>query len=177
MKLSISEARKRLPELVRQVRKDAGAKVEITVRDEVVAELRGPLPEPEPGSCGEKTARSYAQVAKAPGTEDPRFQPGQAIPVWICRSKTVVALPSRLFCDTSFFYACLDSNDANHERAEELNDEAAKRSHLPDRSIRQLSIIFLLRGGLNNQALPRSSVVTIRCPLRPRHPRAPSQSP
>jgi antitoxin (DNA-binding transcriptional repressor) of toxin-antitoxin stability system len=41
MKLSISEARKRLPELVRQVRKDAGAKVEITVRDEVVAEIRG----------------------------------------------------------------------------------------------------------------------------------------
>jgi predicted nucleic acid-binding protein len=36
-----------------------------------------------------------------------------------------VALPSRLFCDTSFFYACLDSDDANHERAKELNDEAA----------------------------------------------------
>jgi predicted nucleic acid-binding protein len=36
-----------------------------------------------------------------------------------------VALPSRLFCDTSFFYACFDHNDANHERAEELNDEAA----------------------------------------------------
>lgn len=35
MKLSISEARKRLPELVRHVRKDAGAKIEITVRDEV----------------------------------------------------------------------------------------------------------------------------------------------
>jgi antitoxin (DNA-binding transcriptional repressor) of toxin-antitoxin stability system len=40
MKLSISEARKRLPELVRQVRKDTGTKIEITVRDEVVAELR-----------------------------------------------------------------------------------------------------------------------------------------
>jgi uncharacterized protein len=36
-----------------------------------------------------------------------------------------VALPSRLFCDTSFFYACFDSKDVNHERAEELNDEAA----------------------------------------------------
>lgn len=36
-----------------------------------------------------------------------------------------MALPSRLFCDTSFFYACLDSDDANHERAKELNDEAA----------------------------------------------------
>ncbi len=34
-------------------------------------------------------------------------------------------LPPRLFCDTSFFYACLDPNDASHERAAELNDEAA----------------------------------------------------
>ena len=34
-------------------------------------------------------------------------------------------LPARLFCDTSFFYACLDLNDANHGRAQELNDEAA----------------------------------------------------
>ena len=55
MKLSISEARKRLPELVRQVRKDAGAKVEITVRDEVVAELRATLPEPEPGAAAKKS--------------------------------------------------------------------------------------------------------------------------
>jgi len=36
-----------------------------------------------------------------------------------------VALPPKLFCDTSFFYACLDSNDVHYERAEELNDEAA----------------------------------------------------
>ena len=35
-----------------------------------------------------------------------------------------MALPPRLFCDTSFFYACLDPH-ANHERAEELTDEAA----------------------------------------------------
>ena len=54
MKLSISEARRRLPELVRHVRKDAGAKVEITVRDEVVAELRAALPEPEPGAAARK---------------------------------------------------------------------------------------------------------------------------
>ncbi len=36
-----------------------------------------------------------------------------------------MALPSRLFCDTSFFYACLDPNDTNHDRAEELTAEAA----------------------------------------------------
>jgi len=39
MKISISEARRRLPELVRQVRKDAGRSVQITVHDEIVAEL------------------------------------------------------------------------------------------------------------------------------------------
>jgi antitoxin (DNA-binding transcriptional repressor) of toxin-antitoxin stability system len=54
MRLSISEARKRLPELVRHVRKDFGAKVEITVREEVVAELRPALPEPEPGLAAKK---------------------------------------------------------------------------------------------------------------------------
>jgi predicted nucleic acid-binding protein len=32
-----------------------------------------------------------------------------------------VPLPPRLFCDTSFFYACLDPDDANHERAADLN--------------------------------------------------------
>ena len=36
-----------------------------------------------------------------------------------------MALPSRLFCDTSFFYACLDPDDTNHKRAEELTDSAA----------------------------------------------------
>lgn len=36
-----------------------------------------------------------------------------------------MALPSRLFCDTSFFYACLDPNDTDHDRAEELTDDAA----------------------------------------------------
>ena len=35
-----------------------------------------------------------------------------------------MALPSRLFCDTSFFYACLDPDDTNHERAKELSADA-----------------------------------------------------
>ncbi|PYM60759.1 MAG: hypothetical protein DMD79_15205 [Candidatus Rokuibacteriota bacterium] len=51
MKIPISEARRRLPELVRQVRKDRDAPIQITVRDEVVAELRAALPEPEPGAA------------------------------------------------------------------------------------------------------------------------------
>ena len=31
-----------------------------------------------------------------------------------------MALPPRLFCDTSFFYACLDPADVNHRRANAL---------------------------------------------------------
>jgi uncharacterized protein len=39
-----------------------------------------------------------------------------------------MALPSRVFCDTSFFYACFDADDINHDRAEELADESAHSS-------------------------------------------------
>lgn len=67
MKLSISEARKRLPELVRHVRKDAGARVEITVRDEVVAELRAALPEPEPGAAAKKLVALMRRLPKHRG--------------------------------------------------------------------------------------------------------------
>ncbi len=59
MKLSISEARRRLPQLVRQVRQDRGSVVQITVRDEVVAELRAALPEPAPGVA----ARALLELA------------------------------------------------------------------------------------------------------------------
>lgn len=36
-----------------------------------------------------------------------------------------MALPTRLFCDTSFFYACFDPHDVNHEQARDLSDNAA----------------------------------------------------
>jgi antitoxin (DNA-binding transcriptional repressor) of toxin-antitoxin stability system len=67
MRLSISEARKRLPELVRRVRKDTGTKVEITVRDEVVAELRATLPEPEPGAAARKLVQLMRRLPKHRG--------------------------------------------------------------------------------------------------------------
>ena len=57
MKLSISEARKRLPALVRRVQRDAGASVQITVHDQVVAELRAVQPEPEPGAAAQSLLR------------------------------------------------------------------------------------------------------------------------
>ena len=64
MKLSISEARKRLPELVRKVRKNGITKVEITVRDEVVAELRPATPQPEPGAAAEKLLTLMRKLPK-----------------------------------------------------------------------------------------------------------------
>ncbi len=71
MKLSISEARRRLPELVRQVRKDAGARVQITVRDEVVAELRAALPEPEPGAAARALLELRKKLARKGGKARP----------------------------------------------------------------------------------------------------------
>ena len=67
MKLSISEARKRLPELVRQVTKDPGSAVQITVRDEVVAELRAPLAEAEPGAAAKKLVELMRRLPRHRG--------------------------------------------------------------------------------------------------------------
>jgi len=67
MRLPISEARRRLPELVRRVRADAGARVHITVHNEVVAELRAALPEPVPGAAAKALlalARRQASVRR-----------------------------------------------------------------------------------------------------------------
>lgn len=67
MKLPISEARKRLPALVRKVRRDAGARVQITLHDEVVAELRAALPEPEPGAAAKKLLELAGKLPRRRG--------------------------------------------------------------------------------------------------------------
>jgi len=67
MKISISEARRRLPELVRQVRKDAGESVQITLHDEVVAELRAAQPEPEPGAAAKRLLELMEKLPKHRG--------------------------------------------------------------------------------------------------------------
>jgi antitoxin (DNA-binding transcriptional repressor) of toxin-antitoxin stability system len=67
MKLSISEVRKQLPSLVRQVQQDAGASVLITVHDEVVAELRAVQTEPEPGAAAKKLLRLMKRLPKPRG--------------------------------------------------------------------------------------------------------------
>lgn len=71
MKLSISEARKRLPALVRRVQRDAGASVEITVHNEVVAELRAVQPEPEPGVAARRLLRLMKKLPKRRGRKIP----------------------------------------------------------------------------------------------------------
>ncbi|MCS6305690.1 MAG: hypothetical protein H8K07_18800 [Nitrospira sp.] len=67
MKLSISEARKRLPALVRRVQQDAGTSVQITVHDQVVAELRAVQPEPEPGAAAKTLLRLMKRLPKPHG--------------------------------------------------------------------------------------------------------------
>ena len=68
-RVTISEARRRLPQLVRQVKQDRGSVVHILVRDEVVAELRAALPAPEPGAA----ARALLEVMrKLPKRRGPR---------------------------------------------------------------------------------------------------------
>jgi antitoxin (DNA-binding transcriptional repressor) of toxin-antitoxin stability system len=67
MKVSISEARKNLPRLVRQVKQDRGSVVQITVRDEVVAELRAALPEPEPGAAARALLELMERLPKHHG--------------------------------------------------------------------------------------------------------------
>ncbi len=67
MKIPISEARRRLPELIRQVRKEAGTSVQITVHGEVVAELRAAQPEPEPGAAARKLLELMAKLPKHRG--------------------------------------------------------------------------------------------------------------
>lgn len=71
MKLSISEARKQLPALVRRVRRGAGARVEITVHDEVVAELRAVQPRPEPGAAAKTLLRLMKGLPKPRSRKHP----------------------------------------------------------------------------------------------------------
>jgi antitoxin (DNA-binding transcriptional repressor) of toxin-antitoxin stability system len=66
-RVTISEARRRLPQLVRQVKQDRGSVVQITVRDEVVAELRAALPEPEPGAAARALLELMQRLPKHRG--------------------------------------------------------------------------------------------------------------
>lgn len=54
MRVPISEARRRLPALVKELQGDPAAVVEITVRDEPVAELRALPSRPQPGEAARR---------------------------------------------------------------------------------------------------------------------------
>lgn len=64
MKISISEARRKLPALVKTVRKDPRTTIQITVREEAVAELRAVQPGPEPGEAARKLLELRKKLAK-----------------------------------------------------------------------------------------------------------------
>jgi hypothetical protein len=73
-RVSITEARRRLPQPARQLTQHPGSVVQITVRNEVVAELRAarPVPEPAPGAA----ARALLELAqKLPKRRRRRDQP------------------------------------------------------------------------------------------------------
>jgi len=76
IRLSISEARKKLPQPVRQMRQDPGASVQITVRDKIVAELCWSLPEPEPGAAAKKLVALMRKLPKHRGRK--RTDPGRS---------------------------------------------------------------------------------------------------
>jgi len=64
MKVSISEARNRLPELVRKVRTNPDTQVLIMVHNEVAAELRAPQVEPVPGAAVKKLQEVMRRLPK-----------------------------------------------------------------------------------------------------------------
>ena len=117
MKISISEARKRLPQLVRHVRKDSGAKIEITVRNEVVAELRGALPEPEPGAAAKSL---LALMRKMPRRKGAKTKVSGRVKEYLYGSakQTLMALPPLL--RHLIFLRLSDPDDVNHDRANQL---------------------------------------------------------
>lgn len=68
MKISISEARSKLPKLVKKLREDSSITYEITVHSNVVAELKAP-PKIEPGLAAKKLLGVMKKLpeAKTPG--------------------------------------------------------------------------------------------------------------
>lgn len=70
MRLPISEFRRRLPALVRELQRDPTAYVQITVREEAVAELRSLQPSPAPGEAARRLLalerRMRARGARSP---------------------------------------------------------------------------------------------------------------
>ena len=54
MEVTVTEARRTLPELVRQVKADGDLRIRITVHGDVAAELRACVPDPPPGLAAQR---------------------------------------------------------------------------------------------------------------------------
>lgn len=67
MKLTVSEARQKLPELVRRVRADADLRILITVHGDTAAELRACPPEPAPGAAARRLKELMADLPGSGG--------------------------------------------------------------------------------------------------------------
>ena len=62
MKISISEARKQLPSLVRQIQSNSLSCIQITLHGAVVAELRPPVAAPGPRAATKQLLKLMEQV-------------------------------------------------------------------------------------------------------------------
>ena len=62
MKITVTEARQKLPELVRRVKEDSGLRVQITVHGDIAAELRAYSPGPPPGAAARKLRSLMAEL-------------------------------------------------------------------------------------------------------------------
>lgn len=65
MRITVTEARRLLPSLLKRVHDDPNLRVEITVRDEPVAELRAMTPSPAPGEAVRRLLELRERLAEA----------------------------------------------------------------------------------------------------------------
>ena len=69
VKINVSEARQRLPQLVRQIREDPDLRVQITVHGNVAAELRACPPEPSRGAAARRLKELMAELPEGTGAK------------------------------------------------------------------------------------------------------------
>jgi antitoxin (DNA-binding transcriptional repressor) of toxin-antitoxin stability system len=67
MKVTVTEARERLPELLRQIQEDRGLRVQITTEGQVAAELRASLPDPPPGEAARRLRALATRMPRPEG--------------------------------------------------------------------------------------------------------------
>ncbi len=73
MRIALTEARRQLPSLLKRLRADPKERIEITVRNEPVAELRAISPGPKPGEAFARLLelrRTFARFKRGRGPRD-----------------------------------------------------------------------------------------------------------